>query len=60
MVCLAALADLCSGESGEAISEAINAGQKLLAANFVIGASRSFDSVLYTGKPHVCALQWRL
>ena len=33
----------------------INAGQKLLAASFVIGASRSFDSVLYTGAPpHAC------
>ena len=48
-VCRAALANLCSGESGEAISEAINAGHKLLAATFVYGASHTFDQIIYTG-----------
>ena len=45
----AALAYLCSGEPGEATSEAINAGHKLLAATFVYGSSHAFDQIIYTG-----------
>ncbi len=45
----AALANLCSGDSGDAVSEAINASHKLLAANFVYGASHTFDQIIYTG-----------
>ena len=49
MLWLAALAYLCSGEPGEATSEAINAGHKLLAATFVYGSSHAFDQIIYTG-----------
>ena len=45
----AALAYLCSGEPGEATSEAINASHKLLAATFVYGSSHAFDQIIYTG-----------
>jgi hypothetical protein len=45
----AALAELCSGGSSDAVSEAISAGHKLLAANFVYGASHTFDQIIYTG-----------
>ncbi|BDA41647.1 hypothetical protein COCOBI_02-4280 [Coccomyxa sp. Obi] len=45
---LLALANLCSGDSSDAISEGINAGHKLLAASFVYGASHSFDQIIYT------------
>lgn len=48
VVCVA-LANLCTGDSGDAISEGINAGHKLLAATFVYGASHSFDQIIYTG-----------
>lgn len=48
-VFIAALAELCSGDSSNAVSEAISAGHKLLAANFVYGASHTFDQIIYTG-----------
>ena len=55
MLCCAALAYLCSGEPGEATSEAINAGHKLLAATFVYGSSHAFDQIIYTGASPACA-----
>ncbi len=55
LMCCAALAYLCSGEPGEATSEAINAGHKLLAATFVYGSSHAFDQIIYTGALCPCA-----
>ncbi|KAK9909074.1 hypothetical protein WJX75_006831 [Coccomyxa subellipsoidea] len=45
---LLALANLCSHNPSDAISEGINAGHKLLAATFVYGASHTFDQIIYT------------
>ena len=53
----AALAYLCSGEPGEATSEAINASHKLLAATFVYGSSHAFDQIIYTGAQLLCISQ---
>ncbi len=47
----AAVANLCSDDPGEAVSEAINAAHKLVAATFVAGASHSFDRILFIGAP---------
>ena len=65
----AALAYLCSGEPGEATSEAINASHKLLAATFVYGSSHAFDQIIYTGtdlfrirqvlQEHAVRIPWR-
>ncbi|KAK9845783.1 hypothetical protein WJX81_002252 [Elliptochloris bilobata] len=44
---LLALANLCADDPGEAVSEAINAAHKLVAATFVAGASHSFDRILF-------------
>jgi len=53
----AALANLCSDDPGEAVSEAINAAHKLVAATFVAGASHSFDRILFIGAPAADALR---
>jgi len=55
-MCSAALALVCSGDPGEATSEVINAGHKILAATFVYGSSHAFDQIIYTGAalPFAC------
>jgi len=45
------LANLCSDDPSEAVTEGINAVNKLVAATFVAGASHSFDRILYLGAP---------
>lgn len=57
----AALANLCSDDPGEAVSEGINAAHKLVAATFVAGASHSFDRILFIGAPSkaICDFRYR-
>ena len=45
----AALANLCSHNPSDAISEGINAGHKLLAATFVFFFYDTFYQIIYTG-----------
>ncbi len=45
------MANLCSDDPSDAVTEGINAVNKLVAATFVAGASHSFDRILYLGAP---------